>query len=64
MLDLCQNSAHSGGTVLEVLGKDKIRRVETFNDPGPETARRNEGERSPLNGAVADIIEREKGSSG
>ncbi|KXJ87218.1 putative short chain dehydrogenase/ reductase [Microdochium bolleyi] len=37
MLQLVQDPKHVGGTVLEV-GKDQVRNVEVFNDPGPSGA--------------------------
>jgi len=60
MLDMCQDSAYVGGSVVEVTTPGKTRKVQLFNDEGPPGARGSTGDPSPVPAHILEIIESEK----
>jgi hypothetical protein len=61
MLDMCEKTEYKGGDVIEACGRDKNRKVELFNDPGPPGIGKSKGANLNLEQDVFKIIEKEKG---
>ena len=59
MLKLCEDWTLEGGSVVEVIAKDKPRVVELFNDPGPTLWKK--GSNMTLEQDVFDVMQKEKG---